>query len=88
MLPRYIDNLVLKSVIGKTFKITWNQDNNVTLVAQKGLFKMAKKSKEIRSTIKTIYDIKKRRKERKLLEKESLPKKEEEKMILQNNNFW
>ena len=87
MLPRYIDNLVLKSVIGKTFKITWNQDN-VTLVAQKGLFKMAKKSKEIRSTIKTIYDIKKRRKERKLLEKESLPKKEEEKMILQNNNFW
>ena len=87
MLPRYIDNLVLKSVIGKTFKITWNQDN-VTLEAQKGLFKMAKKSKEIRSTIKTIYDIKKRRKERKLLEKESLPKKEEEKMILQNNNFW
>lgn len=87
MLPRYIDNLVLKSVIGKTFKITWNQDN-VTLEAQKGLFKMAKKSKEIRSTIKTIYDIKKRKKERKLLEKESLPKKEEEKMILQNNNFW
>ena len=87
MLPRYIDNLVLKSVIGKTFKITWNQDN-VTLEAQKGLFKMAKKSKEIRSTIKTIYDIKKRRKERKLLEKESLPKKEEEKMILQNSNFW
>ena len=86
MLPRYIDNLVLKSVIGKTFKITWNQDN-VTLEAQKGLFKMAKKSKEI-STIKTIYDIKKRKKERKLLEKESLPKKEEEKMILQNNNFW
>ena len=87
MLPRYIDNLVLKSVIGKTFKITWNQDN-VTLEAQKGLFKMAKKSKEIRITIKTIYDIKKRKKERKLLEKESLPKKEEEKMILQNNNFW
>ena len=87
MLPRYIDNLVLKSVIGKTFKITWNQDN-VTLEAQKGLFKMAKKSKEIRSTIKTIYDIKKRKKERKLLEKQSLPKKEEEKMILQNNNFW
>ena len=87
MLPRYIDNLVLKSVIGKTFKITWNQDN-VTLEAQKGLFKMAKKSKEIRSTIKTIYDIKKRKKERKLLGKESLPKKEEEKMILQNNNFW
>ena len=87
MLPRYIDNLVLKSVIGKTFKITWNQDN-VTLEAQKGLFKMVKKSKEIRITIKTIYDIKKRKKERKLLEKESLPKKEEEKMILQNNNFW
>ena len=54
MLPRYIDNLVLKNVIEKTFKITWNQDN-VTLEAQKGLFKMAKKSKEIRTrTIKTI----------------------------------
>ena len=62
MLPRYIDNLVLKSVIGKTFKITWNQDN-VTLEAQKGLFKMAKKSKEIRSTIK-LYMILKREKKK------------------------